>query len=284
VARSALSPVDRRARHALATAAASALGLAVVGVGALAINAGHALDASILHGFTGLHGAAIDSEIRTAARLVDPVPYAFMGLVCVAVALGRGRTSAAVATAIVLVGTGSSAQALKHLLGEQERYTGWLVADPTQTWWPSGHATAAMTLALCAVMVAPPTWRPATALLACGCALTVAYATLALTWHFPSDVIGGFLLAGLWVSAALVVLASIDAPSARAARPPALGLVVALGAAGALAAAALVGAASGRVALDAVDRVSAVAGALAIAAIALALLVLTAVGASEDEP
>lgn len=278
--RSILLRVNRRGRLALVTAVACALGLMIVGVVALAVEPGHARDASMLHGFTGLYASSVESEMTIAARLVDPLPYAVMGLLCIAVALARRRTSTAAATAIVLVGTGATAHALKHLLG-QPRYAPWLPGDPMQNWWPSGHATAAMTLALCAVMVAPPAWRAVTALVACGCTVSIAYATLALVWHYPSDVVAGFLLAGLWVSAALSVLASADVAAPRTVRPPLLGLVVALGGAGALIAAALVGVASGRVAIDWADRVSVVVGTLAIAALALALLVITAIGASE---
>lgn len=274
--------MGRRQVLAVASAVACALGLAAVGVIALAVEAGHARDAAILHGFTGLHGPSIDAEIRITARLVDPLPYAFMGLLCIAVALARGRPPTAVATAIVLVGTGLTTQALKHVLG-QPRHASWLFWDPMQNGWPSGHATAAMTLALCAVMVAPPAWRAATALVACGCTVSIAYATLALMWHYPSDVLAGLLVAGVWVSSALAVLARADVADPRAVRPPLLRWLVVVGGGGALVAAALVGLGSERVALAAVDRASTVIGALAIAALALALLVMTAIGAREPD-
>jgi len=281
VARSAPPVVPRRAALALAAATACALGLAVVGVVALIVEAGHERDAAMLRGFTGLYGARIDAEIRIAARVVDPIPYAFMGMLCIAVALARGRTSLAVATAVVLVGTGVTAQTLKHVLG-QTRYADWLAGDPMQHGWPSGHATAAMTLALCAVMVAPAAWRAVTALLTWSCTVSVAYSTLALTWHYPSDVFAGLLVAGLWVSVALAILARRDADP-RAVRPPLLGLLVAAGGAGALVAAALVGVASERVALGAADQATAVAGALAVATLPLALLVVTAISAADAD-
>ena len=267
----------RRPALALATTAACALGLAVIGVLALAVDAGHARDAAMLRGFTGLYGSTIDSEIRITARLVDPVPYAVMGMLCIAVALRRRRTSMAVAMAIVLIGTGVTAQILKHTL-DQPRYADWILGDSMQNGWPSGHATAAMTLALCAVMAAAPAWRAVTALLVCGGTVSVAYATLALTWHYPSDVLAGFAVAGLWVSVALAVLVRRDADP-RAAPPPLLRFVVAVGGAGALVAAALVGVASERIGLDAVDGGTAIVGALAVATLALTLLVVTAIAA-----
>lgn len=274
--------VNRRIALARATAVACALGLAVVGVVAFAVDAGHARDATILRGFTGLYGSSFDAEIRLAARLSDPVPYALIGLLWVAVALTRGRTSTAIATAVVLVGTGVTAQVLKRLLG-QPRYAPWLLGDPMQNAWPSGHATAAMTLSLCAVMVAPPAWRAVAALIACGYTVIVAYATLALTWHYPSDVLAGLLVAGAWISAALAVQARLGVGPPRATRPPRLGLVLALGCGGLLVTAALVGVASERVALDTADGATAVIGALTIAALALALHVITAIVAPEPD-
>jgi membrane-associated phospholipid phosphatase len=281
VARSAPAAADRRRTLAVLAAAGCALGLVGAGVLGLAVEPGHERDAAMLHGFTGLYGARIDLEIRVAARFADPVPYAFIGLVCIVVALARRRPWRALAVAVVLVGTGVTTQALKHLLA-QPRYADWLVDGQIEgASWPSGHSAAAMTLALCAVVVAPPGWRAGIALLGGGCALCLAYATLALTWHYPSEVFGGFLVAGLWVSAALAALTCVDEGDPEPARTPRFGWLVGVGAGGAVVAAALVGVASERVALDAGDRVTVVAGALALAALALALVVVTVIAASE---
>jgi membrane-associated phospholipid phosphatase len=281
VARSASAPRLRGARPtvALATAAACALGLVVVGVLALASDAGHARDSVILHGFAGLYRAWLDGAIEITARLSDPLPYALLGLLCVGVALGRRRTHRAVAIAIVLVVTGALAQALKHLLAEP-RFADWLGGGQLdESNWPSGHATAAMTLALCAVVAVPPTWRGATALVGSAFAVAVAYATLALTWHYPSDVLAGFLLAALAVSTALAILAPLETGDLD--RPGlSLGPWLFAGGAATVAGAAVVGAASEPIALGAFDRMSVVAGAAAIAAAAVALVFATAVAAA----
>jgi membrane-associated phospholipid phosphatase len=282
VARSASAPRTRGTRPAvaLAIAAACALGLVVVGVLALASDAGHARDSVILHGFSGLYRRRLDSAIEITARLSDPLPYAFLGLLCVGVALGRRRTHRAAAIAIVLVATGAMAQALKHLLA-QPRVADWLGGGQLdESNWPSGHTTAAMTLALCAVVAAPPAWRAATALVGAAFAVAVAYATLALTWHYPSDVLAGFLLAALVVSAALAMLAPLENGDLESPVSPPRAWLLIPGAAGTLVAAAVVGAASGRVGLSGFDRLTAVAGAAAIAAVGVALVVATSFAAS----
>jgi membrane-associated phospholipid phosphatase len=264
---------------ALVAAGACGLGLVGVGVLAFAVDAAHERDAAMLHGFTGLYAPTFNSAIRVTAQLADPVPYSCLGLLCIAVALVRRRAWRAAAVAIVLVGTGVTAQALKQLLA-QPRYADWLIGGKIDdASWPSGHATAAMALALCAVMVAPPAWRAATALLGVACSVALAYATLALTWHYPSDVLGGFLVAGLGASVALVGLSRVEAPQREPRCPPGFTWLLAGGAGGVVAATAVVGAASGRVALATADRLTVVAGALAIAGLGLALVVATVIAA-----
>jgi PAP2 superfamily protein len=264
-------------------AVACGLGLVAVGVVAFTVDAAHARDAAMLHGFTGLYGASVGPEIRILARIADPLPYGLMGLLCIGVAFSRGRRWTAMAIAVVLVASGATTQALKHLL-DQPRYAPWLPWDPMANQWPSGHATAAMTLALCAVMVVPSAWRAVTALVAWGATVGLAYATLALTWHYPSDVLGALLTAGVWVSVAVAVLLRVEPGDARAPRPPHIGAVGAVGAAGALLGGVVVGLASERVTLDGLDRLVTVAGAVAIAALALALLIVTAIRAPATAP
>lgn len=281
MARFASPFADGRRAVACAAAGACALGLLAVWVFALGTGAGRERDDAMLHGFVGLAREGVYSPITDVALLADPVPYAVLGLLCAGVALARRRKARALAVAIVLVGTGATTHALKHLL-VQERYVGWLgyrqIEDVS---WPSGHGTAAMTIALCAVIAAPPAWRAAVALLGCTFAVGLAYATLALTWHYPSDLFGGFLVAGLWVSLALAAVARFEAGEPEPERLPPLDWLIAVGAAGSLVAAALIGVGSKGVTLDTADRVTVVVGALALAALALALAVATIVALSE---
>jgi hypothetical protein len=78
--------------------------------------------------------------------------------------------------------------------------------------FPSGHATAAMSIALAAVLVAPPRARPFAALLGAAFALSMGFCIVSLGWHFPSDVVGGFLLATGWT---LVIAAALRAAAGR---------------------------------------------------------------------
>jgi membrane-associated phospholipid phosphatase len=256
------------------SAVACALGLVAVAILALDSAAGHARDVAILHGFSALEQTRFYDALNAVAQLPNPLPYAFAGLACIGVALWRRRPHRAVAVGILLVGTGLTTQALKHLLA-QPRFADWLGGPEGQienVSWPSGHSTAAMTLALCAVLVAPPALRAITALVGGAFAIAVGYATLALVWHYPSDVVAGYLVAGLWVSVAVAVLQRVEPAHAEPAEAPRWEPLAILGGVGAVVAAALVGSEADAITSYAQERTTVVAGAFAIAALALVIV------------
>jgi hypothetical protein len=85
--------------------------------------------------------------------------------------------------------------------------------------WPSGHATASMSLALCLVLVVGPRLRPLAALVGATYAIGVGYALVALGWHLPSDVLGGYLVAASFTLVGAAALAALETrrplPAAR---------------------------------------------------------------------
>src|SRR5437899_12818102 len=97
-----------------------------------------------------------------------------------------------------------SAELLKPLLAHPHDQIG--PTHITNASWPSGHATAALALAWCALLVAPPASRRLVAALGAAFAVAVGVALLVLAWHMPSDVVGGYLLATLWAALAFAVL------------------------------------------------------------------------------
>jgi membrane-associated phospholipid phosphatase len=258
----------RRSTIPLLIALAFALAMAVTALLALGSPGGHERDAAMLHGFAGLDRPRVHGAVVLVTHLADPAPYALAGLAIAGVALLRGLRWRAGAVTALLVLTGASTQAVKHLLA-QPRLEVWLGAEQIgEASWPSGHATAAMTLALCAVLVAPPALRLLVAVCGGAFAAGVGYAVLVLAWHFPSDVLGGFLMAGMWTALAIAGLRAVEAPAERAALPRAgIGGVAATG----VAAAAVLALPRDPVVLYAAERPTLVAGALVIAALAAAL-------------
>ena len=183
-------------------------GLMVTGAVALILPVAQAHDIATLPGFAALGGHTRVSQLATVlVHSVDPVPYAVAAALLVAVAVLRGRPRVALAVPLAMFAASATTELLKPLVGHP-RSSEWLSGGGLSgiASWPSGHATAAMMVALGAVLVAPPLLRPLVALLGTGLAVGVSYSILVLGWHFPSDVLGGFLVAGGWVSLTLAAL------------------------------------------------------------------------------
>lgn len=181
---------------ALLGAAAGLLSLAVVWYVAHHTGVGRHVDASILRGFADLTRPQLDQLTNFIASLCDPRPYVFLAAAPVVVALVRRRPRVAVMIALVLLCANETTELLKPLLTGPRDPVQWVPIDTAS--WPSGHATAAMSLALCAIIAAPARWRPAVAAAMAAFAVAVSYSFLELGWHYPSDVLGGFLVAATW--------------------------------------------------------------------------------------
>ena len=160
-------------------------------------------DASVLRGFAGLQGRShVDELASRLASLCDPRPYVLLCAIPVGLAIARRRPRTLAAVALILLGANLTTALLKPLLAHPrlDAHTLGLGASATHGSWPSGHATAAMALALCCVLAAPGRGRPYVAALGAGFAVAVSYSFLTLKWHYPSDAVGGFLIAATWTS------------------------------------------------------------------------------------
>jgi membrane-associated phospholipid phosphatase len=196
------------AAGALRIAAACALALSLVWVVAELIPAAQVRDALLLRHFTLFSGPHVDAAAQFVLHLLSPLPLALWGgaLALFALARGRGRDAAAVALVIALAPF--SADLLKPLLAHPHVRAGAVHINPAS--WPSGHAAAALALALCAVLVAPRRARPFAAVAGGAFALAVGVALLIRAWHMPSDVLGGYLVAALWVALAVAALRAAE--------------------------------------------------------------------------
>jgi membrane-associated phospholipid phosphatase len=120
-------------------------------------------------------------------------------------ALARERPRVALAVAMVMALAPLSAELLKPLLAHPHASIGATQVVNAAS-WPSGHSTAAAALALCAVLVSPARLRPLIGALGGLFVLAVGAALLIRAWHMPSDVLGGYLLAALWMALAVAAL------------------------------------------------------------------------------
>ena len=143
--------------------------------------------------------------------LCDPSRFVFLALVPVAVALARRRAYDAGAVLVLLAGASAATLVLKHLVPQVQVASfpdiASLVPYPR---FPSGHATAAMSLVLALIFVAPARLRPVVAGLGAVFAAAIGYSLLTLGSHFPSDVFAGFLVAATWSLLTVAMLRELE--------------------------------------------------------------------------
>jgi len=166
------------------------------------------MDASALQGFVGLQRPVVTPLTERLVALGNPTEVGLIGGALAVVALARGRPRAALFVLALLALTSVSSQALKALFAYPRHESVIAGAHIAPAAFPSGHATAAMSLAIALVVVVPSRLRPLAALVGMALALGVSFSILLLGWHLPSDIGGGFLLATGW---ALVLLAALRA-------------------------------------------------------------------------
>jgi membrane-associated phospholipid phosphatase len=188
--------MPRRARLAVIGAVGCVILLALTWYLAHYVGVFKRADVSILSGFLELGRPGLDRWTNRIASLCDPQRYVFLAVIPIVMALVRRRPRVALMLAAVLLAANETTQLLKPLLAAPRDYVS---LSPIGTAsWPSGHATAAMSLALCTVIAAPARRRPAVAAAMAAFAIAVSYSFLELGWHYPSDVFGGFLVAATW--------------------------------------------------------------------------------------
>jgi membrane-associated phospholipid phosphatase len=260
-------------RSPLLAAAACFLGFVVVLVCAYAIAPVGRLDAIALGGLMTLDGQPFYSLAVNVVHTADPLPLMVMlaGLVACGWVLGRRRE--ALAAVALVAGANLTGLILQAALAHP-RFHPILGADQVgPAAYPSGHATTAMSIALAAVLVAPPRLRVAVAAGAAAYGIAVSISLVVLGWHFASDVLGGMLLSSGFFFLALAL--TRVAPGRRAgvaARRVRLALSPGLGAA---AAAGLV--AAGLIALSRADELLAFARLHTVATVtALAVMAVSA--------
>lgn len=203
---------------ALAVCVLCVVALALVWSVAELIPAVQLKDAVLLDHLTRLDKGSVDWLAGHLVHLLEPGLFILWGVALVALALARERPRTAAAVAVVMALAPFTAETLKPLLAHPHVSVGSVFIGPAS--WPSGHSTAALTLALCAVLVAPRSLRPFAMVLALLFAAAVGLSLLILAWHMPSDVLGGYLVATFWVALAVAALREAERrwPRRRASR------------------------------------------------------------------
>lgn len=208
----------------LAAAIACVFGLALVAALAYGSHSVQVLDAKALASFVAAPGSEGESAASAVRRLGNlPEMLGMLAIAC-AVGLACGRRRGVLAALIVVSGANLTTQMLKVLFSHP-RVREILGAD--QLAWdgfPSGHVTAALSIAIAFAFVVPDRFRPLVAILGAWLVVGVAWAVLALDVHYPSDVIGAVFVAGAWGFGVLAGMRWTEATprSAQSASPAAI--------------------------------------------------------------
>jgi membrane-associated phospholipid phosphatase len=287
------------ARALLVSSAVCVAGFIALLLGAYYTGAGHRLDNRAIDGFLSVQNARTTPIADSIASLCDPGSYALIAIAIVATAAFTRGARRAITAGLLLTVTAVTTQFLKPTLAAGgQRFDEHLVSwnhyiHPVilKQAFPSGHATASMSIALALIVIAPRAWRPVAAAFGALFTVAVSFSILTLGWHYPSDVVGGYLVALTWC---LVLIAGMKIADERwpepgtiraatrkaiSARDAAIGLAIA----GMGALALGIGVAATRadeLARFAADHTTATAAAMAICAAAAAVVAAVAMAAS----
>jgi len=197
-------------RIARSAAAAVGLAAAVPLVAALAFYVrpirladAHAFDWLSSHKYTASYEyTALGHAAKSVIFFAEPVPMLTIVFLGCAWAVHQRRGADAVAALIVVAGANLTTQVLKHVFAHG-RYEPFLKHAPDLETFPSGHVTGAASMVVAVIWVATPARRRTAAWLGFAYLVLAGLAVLVLEWHFPSDVIGAFCVAGSWAFAVL---------------------------------------------------------------------------------
>lgn len=182
-------------------AVASAVLLVVVYLVFAKTDRGQLLDDAAFKGRKTLNPQQI-KDADELLRTIDISSVALIGAAIVTVAIVRKRPQRAWAAATVIIGANVTTQILKGILDGPSLHE---VTDAGKNYFPSGHATVAMSLAMAAAIVASRRTRGTVALVGSIYAAIVGVSTLSAGWHRPSDAVGAFLVVTAWAAAVLAI-------------------------------------------------------------------------------
>ncbi|HWA55044.1 MAG TPA: phosphatase PAP2 family protein [Solirubrobacterales bacterium] len=182
------------------------------------------LDAALLLRFLepGARGGSVAAVVVLLGDLAVLLPL--LAVAC-GIALLRGLPRQALAAFAVVAGANLSTQLFKVALAHPRVQSMLGMEQIAANSFPSGHTTAIASAAVAFLFVVPREWRGTVAFCGALAVAAVGCSVMALSWHFPSDVLGGLLVVAAWgfgVLAALRTAEALPGRGAQASRRPAI--------------------------------------------------------------
>lgn len=218
--------IEQAKRHAVAGCLACVVGFVLVLTFAYWVGPTERLDRSVLDAISTSTDTSTNHVAYVGFQVVNFRPtWVLVGAIAVLIALAQGRLRDAVIAAALVAGTGGLDLALKALLANP-RYQPVPIGSDAYPWkdaFPSGHSAGSLAFSLAFLTVVPTSWQRRTAAAGIVFTLYISFGVLVLNYHYPSDVLGGWLLAAGWWFALLALpwfrTEAASAPPARSSPP-----------------------------------------------------------------
>ena len=150
-----------------------------------------------------LGGRPASQEAVLAAEMVlatlSRLAVAIGAVLIVTIALLQRRFELAMIAGVTILMANLTTQVLKHLVLDRSDLLGGLFYFLPNS-FPSGHATAAASIAVGLILVLPPILRSPAVVLGAVAVALVGVSTLAAGWHRMADAVGGVFVATAWGS------------------------------------------------------------------------------------
>ncbi|WP_250037918.1 phosphatase PAP2 family protein [Paractinoplanes maris] len=192
----------RASRHLLAPAGVAVLAtLAVVALYQVAVRStlGQQIDTIVMRGADVHHPQVVGVLERT----LNGTSLISLVLVCVFAAVFgalRRRLDLAIGATLLVIGANATTQLLKTQLPRPD-----LDGAGMSNSFPSGHTTAAASVAFAVILVLPQALRGMVALVGFGYVTVIAVATVWAEWHRPSDTVAALMVSLAWGAFAVFV-------------------------------------------------------------------------------
>jgi membrane-associated phospholipid phosphatase len=198
--------MSERVKRPIAACLGCLLALALVASLAYRNDSLQWFDARVLHRLALRRDTAIGDVARLIAHLGDPVPQLVLLAGACLLALRLRRSERAIAAAVLVAGANLTTQLLKAALAHPRLQPILGYYQVGETAFPSGHTTAMASMSYAYVLVVPHSWRAVTAAAGAVATVAVGVAVVILNKHYPSDVLGGLLVASAWFFATVAAL------------------------------------------------------------------------------